>query len=159
MLHEQWEIQFGSRTLHVFWGSGHHVIRRSDADPRACLFHFHTSRFITGGTRACIRHLPFFKLLNDFDSRKVLIGRAIAKVKEEVVLAAVNQVLHLPDGVDLAGQGGHGPGGFGHEGTRIARPVVLGKRVCIQILGGQQANAHDRGLKDTSSRPIKSKRE
>ena len=159
VLHEQGEIQCLGRPFHVFGSLGHDIVWGGDPNLRARLFHFDPSGFITLGAGPGIWHLAFFEFLNDFDARKVLVGRTVTKIEEKVVLAAVDKGLNLLHRVDLSRQSGHGPGRFWHEGTRVARPIVLRKRISIKILSGQQTNMHGGASKDTCSAPTKSKAE
>ena len=157
VLHKQGEIQCLGRPFNVLGSLGHEVVWGGNPNLRARLFHFDPSGFITLGAGPGIWHLAFFEFLNDFDARKVLVGRTVTKIEEKVVLAAVDKGLNLLHRVGFSRQSGHSPGGFRHEGTRVAWLIVLGKRIGIKVLSGQQTDLHGDDLKDPFSTPTKSK--
>ena len=84
-----------------------------------------------------------------FDTRRILVRRAVAEIEEEVV-AVLRQGGHLLDGGRLL-QHRDVPARLGQERARVAGPVVVGERVGVEVLCGQQADAQGRSARPRSS--------
>ncbi|MDQ6922693.1 MAG: hypothetical protein M3Z74_00865 [Pseudomonadota bacterium] len=88
----------------------------------------------------------FFQRLHDLDARDTLVRGPIAEIEKEIeVLLDTSSDLfdrgRLLEIFDL-------PVRVGKKRPWIARPVIGGKRVCEEILVGQEADAHERSAID-----------
>ena len=78
--------------------------------------------------------------LDDLDARNVLIRGPVTEIEEEIE-SPLDETFDLTDRSLLPLQRRHMPFRLGHEGTWIARPVVLGEGVRVEVLRREKTDS------------------
>ncbi len=141
VLDEEREAQRFRSSFHVFFSSGEHVRRSGDTQIVTDLFHLLSRRFVALGGSTRIGNPVLLEGLDHLDTRGILIRGSITEVEVQIEVL-LDQLLHLRDRLVLSFQHRNMPLCFGNVGSRITGPVIGRKRISVEILGGQQADAH-----------------